>query len=352
MEFSSYANRFISAAAKQGYTKEEISELLSYAKNLHDLNLPIIYDQYHFSLLVGYDYPFILSLTNSTHSFYRHYEIPKKDGNMRPIDEPYPSLKEIQTWILDNILTPSAKKFVSPVAKAFIPKKSLIDNARFHKNKGCVVAMDIHDFFGSIHFKGVYGIFKKMGYTDSLCTLFARLCTYKDVLPQGAPTSSMLSNLFFWRTDEKIFNYCRKRKVMYTRYADDMIFSSDSIDVRRLIIYVTAQVEFARMEINEKKTKVMGRGRRQNVTGVVVNDKLQVSRQYRERVRQEVYYVHKYGIVEHMSRVKGLPAWIQTPQHYANHLYGKICFILQINPKDMEFQRHKAWLKQYIQDEL
>lgn len=78
-----------------------------------------------------------------------------------------------------------------------------------------------------------------------------------------------------------------------------MVFSSDDMDVSRLIAYVTMRVENFRMHINEAKTKVMGRVSRQNVTGVVVNDKLQVSRDYRMKIRQEMYFVQKYGLADH-----------------------------------------------------
>ena len=99
------------------------------------------------------------------------------------------------------------------------------------------------------------------------------------------------------------------------------------------------------MLINEDKTKVMGRGMRQNVTGVVVNDKLQVPRKYRDKIRQEVYYSQKYGLEQHMQRVNGLPASITKIEHYVRHLYGRINYVLQINPKDKEFLLYKEIIK-------
>lgn len=348
MDINKYIRDLKNAAFLQGFEEEQINQMTGYAIRLLKSNLPVVFDQEHFSLLVGYDYQYILALSNSVEYHYKHFEIPKKNGGNRSIDEPYPSLKEIQTWILRNILTPASKSFVSPVAKAFMPGKSLRDNARFHKNKKRVIALDIHDFFGSIHFGAVYGLFKRMGYSKSVSTLLTKVCMYQGSLPQGAPTSPMLSNLVFKPIDDAIYAYCQARKILYTRYADDMVFSSDDMNSHHLIAYVTMRVNLFRMEINEEKTKVMGKGMRQNVTGVVVNEKLQVSRSYRKRVRQEMFYAHKYGIANHFHRVKDIPAWIKTPVHYAHHLYGKICFILQINPRDEEFKMYKSWLGEQI----
>lgn len=348
MDIKTYIAKFSEVAQLQNLDTNRTKIYLSYAENLLNLGLPVIYDQEHFALLVGYDYSFILALSNAPECFYKQFDIPKKNGTTRTIDEPYPTLKEIQTWILENILTPASKHFVSPVAKAFMPGKSLRDNAKFHRNKECVIALDIHDFFGSIHFGIVYGAFKAMGYSSSVSALLSNLCVLNNSLPQGAPTSPMLSNIVFKPIDDGIFNYCSTRGIMYTRYADDMVFSSNDLDVAKLISYVKMRVGNFRMHINESKTKVMHRGSRQNVTGVVVNDKLQVPRTYRMKIRQEMFYVQKYGLAEHLDRAKDIPKWIQTPLHYAHHLYGKICFVLQINPNDGEFQFYKEFLKEQL----
>lgn len=209
MDIKQYNEKYTEVALKQGISEEEIKKNLSYANNLQKQSLPVFYDQEHFSRIVGYDYQYILGLSNAPELHYNHYEIPKRNGGSRPIDEPYPSLKEIQTWILENILTPASQTYVLPVAKAFMPGVSLRDNARFHRNKKQVVALDIHDFFGSIHSGSVYGVFHTMGYSVGVSTLLMKLCTFEDSLPQGAPTSPMLSNLVFAPIDKKIFHYCR-----------------------------------------------------------------------------------------------------------------------------------------------
>ena len=155
----------------------------------------------------------------------------------------------------------------------------------------------------------------------------------------------MLSNLMFYDLDEKIFRYCQKRNIRYTRYADDMTFSGNDIDVNKLISYVRMVVKTRHLELNEEKTRVMRRGCSQRVTGVVVNRKLQVPREFRDKVRQEVYYCIKFGFNDHMKRIT-LPDWITEVEHYQHHLLGKINYILQINPKDDEFVRYAKWVKE------
>ena len=346
MNFSAYTSQFRDAAQQIGLQENVIVALLSYAKKLNDQGLPIIYDQVHLSLLLGYDYEFLIALSNDAACFYKQYEILKKSGGSRLIEEPLPSLKEIQRWILEEILTPASNSMVSPVAKAFMPGKSLRENARFHKRKQKVVSLDITDFFPSIGFGAVLGLFHNMGYSKPVCVMLARLCTLNGKLPQGAPTSPMLSNLFFKKTDDIIFHYCRKRDILYTRYADDLVFSGNNLKPQHLISFVKMLLSSRHMNLNEKKTKVMGRGSRQFVTGVVVNDKMQVSREYRNKIRQEIYYYIKYGASSHFERIKHeLPAWINSPDLYLKHLLGKVYFVLQINPDDIVFKRYRDMLK-------
>lgn len=344
MDISIYCKQFSAAALKQGYDNEQISKFLKYANNLYKNNLPIIYDQEHFAYLAGYTYPYILMMSNNISNYYKSFEIPKHNGAKRHIEEPYPSLKAIQGWILKYILTPTSNKFVSKVAKGFMPGKNAKDGAKFHKNKKKVIALDIHDFFENVHYGAVYNVFKSLGYSKSVSTLLANLCTLHNSLPQGAPTSPMLSNFVFYNIDNAIFNYCNKRGIMYTRYADDMVFSSNSIDVKKLISYVEMRIETKGFSLNGQKTKIMSRGMRQSVTGIVVNDKLQVSRSYRNKIRQEMHYLHKYGVNEHLKKVKDVPSWISSPSLYIKHLLGKVNHVLNINPNDQEFRAYRMWL--------
>ncbi|MCQ2073394.1 MAG: reverse transcriptase family protein [Bacteroidaceae bacterium] len=280
MVFSEYKQQLFAFALSGGYTPEEAERLLSYAEKLISQGVPVIYNQDHLSRLLGYEYSYLLAVCNSQELCYKKYEIPKKNGGSRILEEPLPSLKEIQYWILKNILEPISSVKVSPAAKAFMPNKCLRDNARFHKSKNCIVALDLHDFFGSVHYGSVFTVFQSIGYTKQVCTMLANLCICHNALPQGAPTSPMLSNLVFKHLDDKIFSYCRRRNIMYTRYADDLTFSSNNLNASCVIKYIKMIVHTQGFRINDEKTKVMGKGMQQNVTGVIVRSCLNFSRKF------------------------------------------------------------------------
>lgn len=348
MDFSDYVVKFTKRASVAGYTDNEIAGLVEYASRLNDNGLPIIWDQEHLAALSGCQYEYLLAVSNAQDAHYRKYNIPKKSGGYRLLEEPYPTLKDIQNWILKNILITASKIMVSAVAKAYMPNHNLRDNARFHKNKKTVVALDLKNFFGNVSGLTVFYIFKDMGYNSEVSMMLEKLCTNQNHLPQGAPTSPMLSNMAFKKIDDKIFNYCRKNNILYTRYADDLTFSGDTVNTTRLISYVKMLVSTKGFSVNDEKTKVMGRGMRQTVTGVVVNDKMQVPREYRKKIRQEMYYTIKFGIDVSFTKRKDLPEWIKSPIDYAQHLYGKICHVIQINPYDKEFASYKLWMKENV----
>ena len=209
-----YIESFTTQAYQQGLSDTLIKNILLYRRKIVDCNCVVIYDQKHFSELVGYDYGYILSLSSNIENNYKEYSIPKKRGGVRKLEEPYPDLKDIQSWILRNVLVPASKKMVSPVAKAFIPKKNIRDNARFHKNHNIIVALDVEDFFSNIQYGSVYEIYITIGYSKAVATLLAKLCTYNGYLPQGAPTSPMLSNLVMKKVDDQLWTYCKNRKII------------------------------------------------------------------------------------------------------------------------------------------
>lgn len=345
MDFKEYRDAYTKASQTIGIPAEKLQELLKYAETLYNNSIPIIYDQRHFSKLVGYDYKYILSITNQSSSFYKEYSIPKRNGGKRVIHEPYPSLKEIQSWILKNILINSCSKFVSPVAKAYMRQQSVRDNARFHKGQKILLCLDLQDFFGSIPYIQVYNAFKQMGYNNSVATMLGNLCTLNDSLPQGAPTSPMLSNIVFKYYDDKIFEYCKNLNIRYTRYADDLTFSGD-FNPGKVISYIKRLLSKSCFKLNEDKTKITSQSRRQEVTGIVVNKIIQTSRTYRNQIRQEVYYIVKYGLEGHLSKI----LWKQSPIDYLHHLLGKINFTLMVNKQDSEMQKYYNYIKSILID--
>jgi RNA-directed DNA polymerase len=334
MDFSHYEDTFTKEATKMGYSPQDIENCLDYAETLFSNDAPVIYDSTHLSKLLGYKKEYLKKAALHSKYFYRDFEILKKNGNKRQISEPLPSLKEIQHWILKNILY---KRPVSPFAKAYKPNVSLIENLRFHKNQPKVFTLDLENFFPSITIESVEKVFFSLGYTKAVSDLLSRLCTRDGSLPQGAPTSPYLSNLIFEDADTNISEYCVKQKIRYTRYADDLSFSGD-FDENELLDKVTEAVAKLNFKINTSKTKLMTANQRQTVTGIVVNQKLQVVFHKRNELRQAMYYIQKFGIDEHREYKEIDQA------NFLEHLLGKISFVLQINPKDLEFIGYKSHL--------
>lgn len=334
-----YAKKFTTAAVASGYTPDEIHTLLEYAGNLFKQGFPIIFDQTHLSLLVGYRIEYLRKVSNAPSFFYRTFEIPKKNGGRREISEPLPSLKEVQRWILDNILYNIE---VSKYAKAFHKKRSIRSNAWFHLKKNIVLRIDITDFFGSIKFSKVYGVFSSMGYSTSVATMLANLCTLNNKLPQGAPTSPALSNIVFIAADKRISKFASAKHIRYTRYADDLTFSGD-FQPGMVVKFVRSVLEEYQFKINPKKTRVQRKQQRQLVTGVVVNEKMQAPREMRRKLRQSVYYIQKYGLPSHLKKTENDKA------NHIRHLLGIANFILFINPEDQEVKTYARLLSQYLE---
>lgn len=328
-DWESYASDFRKTARRAQRDQHYIRTCLAYAEPLVQAGLPIIYDGPHFCRLVGYLTQFVYGAANAPHGYYREFTIPKKNKGVRVISEPLPSLKEIQRWILDNILS---KIPVAAPAKAYVEGGSILENARFHRKQPLVVRIDLKDFFPSVRIEKVVAIFLSVGYCKPVATLLAKLCVYKGGLPQGAPTSPALSNLIFRLADRRLLKFAQKLGLRYTRYADDLTFSGN-IDVVSVLSFVRRVVSKEGLSINGEKTLVMKRGQRQVVTGVVVNEKMQVPRSTRHQLRQEVHYVRKFGPDAHIARQK-----IRN-KNYLDHLIGKVTHVLAINPRDDFFQQ-------------
>lgn len=313
-------------------------DFFKYSKNLFDKGLPIISSPLHFSMLVGMDHHYVCNMANGTKSFYRSFKIKKANGKMRTISEPLPDLKYVQSWVLENILEQCP---VSVYAKAFVKGRSIKSNARFHRSQPVVVTMDIKDFFPSITVFDVHDIFLNMGYLDKLSWFLANLCCYNKVLPQGAPTSPYLSNIRLINFDNEIDSYIKKKGIRYTRYADDLTFSGD-FNPHTLIHDISVMLYKNGFRLNASKTRVARKNTRQEVTGIVVNSHMQVSKKKRRNIRQQVYYIEKYGLDSHLDFIK------ETRSHYLNHLLGQINFALFVNPKDEEMHGYFDYIKSIL----
>lgn len=283
----------------------------------------------------------LYEISNHPQRHYRKAVIPKKTGGNRVLWIPDTELAIIQRRILRNVLE---ERPVSSYAAAYRRGQGLKDHAECHRNQKLLVKVDIHDFFGSISWMQVYQkAFPWYLFPPSVRNLLTNLCCFREALPQGAPTSPAISNLVMASFDESMGGWCEERQISYTRYCDDMTFSGE-FDPGMVIRKVSAYLEQMGMVLNRKKTRVYTRGSRQEVTGLTVNERVQVPRFYKKKLRQEWYYCKKYGVKEHIKALS-LEA---EPAAYLAGLMGKVQYVLQIDPENREFLQYRKEIQEEI----
>lgn len=237
---------------------------------------------------------------------YKKFYIEKRSGGVREIYSPNKKLKYILK-LLNIVFQELYKTNLS--AHGFIPNRSIKTNATRHVGKNYVLNIDLENFFPNIHQARVWKILqcKPFDFSQELANVIAGLVCYqtnnneKNFLPQGAPTSPILSNFICKRLDKNLLNLCKNRNIIYTRYADDITFSADYNVFNKdgdFIKQVFDIIKKENFKVNHKKTRLQGRGYRQEVTGVIVNDKLNVHRKYIKNLRALIYLVKKFGFEE------------------------------------------------------
>lgn len=244
---------------------------------------------------------------------YRRFRLPKKTGGQRLISAPMPRLKRAQYWVLDQIL---AKVALHDAAHGFRPGRSIVTNARPHVGQAVVLNLDLRDFFPSIGYARVKGVFVGLGYSEQVATVLALLCTETPTeevhvdgqryfvaagprcLPQGAPSSPQLTNLLCRRLDRRLQGAAAKLGFSYTRYADDLTFSGDEqarARLGKLLWRVKAIVADEGFTLHPDKQRVMRDSQRQEVTGIVVNERPTVDRATLKALRATIYQIERDG---------------------------------------------------------
>ena len=221
---------------------------------------------------------------------YARYRIPKKNGGEREIHAPCATLKTIQTLVNERILQPLG---AHDAAWGFVPGRSIAGNASCHVGKPIVACADIHSCFPSVGRGLVISVLRRdLGdrFSDTAILRLADIALAEGVLPTGAPTSPALLNRVLLRTDEILTDAAEKRGCAYTRYADDLVFSGGEEAVGLLGV-AKGVLRGIGLELDPKKTNVFRKGRRQCCTGLVVNEKVGVRRDYARRLRAAVHAV-------------------------------------------------------------
>lgn len=280
-------------------SKQDLADLISTAKNLlyQEETVPVKVKQ-----LTYYANPEL------SRNRYKRFAISKKSGGERVIHAPVKGLKSILrplNLILHCLYEPHK------AATGFVTDKSIVDNARAHVGKNYVLNLDLKDFFHSfdrnqVKMEFYYRYFKLNKKKEEVAFLLACLCTHpfeiegeiQTVLPQGSPTSPTLTNMLCRDLDRRLTGLAKRYNLTYTRYADDITFSSshniynDEVfdkELKRII------EEDQNLVINPKKTRLQKAGYRQEATGLIVNDKVNVRRRYVKQIRMWLYYWEKYG---------------------------------------------------------
>lgn len=236
---------------------------------------------------------YILFLQRKDKQYYK-FEIPKKGGGVREILAPNPSIKILQQK-LKYIMTLIYKPKYS--VHGYVNEKSIITNAKQHINKNYILNFDIENFFPSINFGRVRGVLKSFfGIGDKAATIIANICCFNNSLPQGAPTSPILSNMICFQLDKELQNLAKRSSCVYTRYADDITFSTTKKEFPKHIAYIednnvhlgtriVSLLEHNGFKINQKKTRLHKKHQQLSVTGIKVNEKLNVDRNYIKKIR-------------------------------------------------------------------
>ena len=263
---------------------------------------------------------------------YKSYVIKKRDGAKRFIFEPKPYLKETQKKILKQLLRWIRPE---PQAEGFRKRRSILTNSKRHVGSNILIKIDLKDFFPTITYQRVFGLFKSLGYTDTVSACLTHLVTYNGRLPIGAPTSPALSNLICRRLDFRFSKCGEKMNFNYSRYADDIAISSERRDLNRYIPFFTSIIKDEGFDINQKKLRVCRKNERQKLTGIIVNKKPNIDRREIKKLRAVIYNCKREALLpqKKLWAKKIMKDKDITMDKFKASLYGKINFVAMVNPK-------------------
>jgi len=275
---------------------------------------------------------------------YVHFKMIKKSGGFRKISAPKPRLKRLQYWILENILN---KVAVSEETHGFVSKKSIVTNAIPHIGKAVVINCDLENFFPTLNYARVKGLFKSLGYSAEVATILAILTTEAEqkrvsldgeelflyrgerYLPQGSPASPMISNLICRKLDKRMSGIAKSLDFTYTRYADDMTFSShEYTKINKMMFWIRGITKEEGFILHPNKTKIMKKGSSHEVTGVVVNEKLSINAKELKRFRALLYQIDQSGL-------EG-KSWNGKSENLMASIWGYANFIKMVDAKKGE----------------
>lgn len=348
---------FRKQAKADGHSKEFIDVTVAYARVLIKNKVPVIFSTKHLALLIGMQPSYLRYIINNRDDQYHHFKIEKRrqykgqEKKYRDIMAPSEALKAIQQWINTYILQ---QVKLHNKCRGFRKGLSIRDNALPHAKKKYIFKADLLKFFNTINEKRVYGVFRSLGYHPNLARDLAILCTAQQephywndlkpkevarlgeliddrlpVLPQGAPTSPALANIIATRMDMRLDKLAKKRKLVYTRYADDLCFSSNKVIPPRGLIEKI--IEDEGLFVNDAKVNLYKRGVKQYVTGLTITHGVHVSKKYRKDIYMHLYYAQKYGPEQHLKWLEKKKKLDDRKYAFRDWLFGRIAFVYSVS---------------------
>lgn len=267
--------------------------------------------------------------------FYRSFEIPKRRGGARKIDAPYPILAGVQQALVHDLRN---RCDVSEHAYAYCRRRSAVMHASSHLGCEELLTVDIENFFGSITRQQIHQTLLESNLDTSYAHIASLVSTLQGVLPQGAPTSPLLSNVVFNALDVRFARLAAHLGIVYTRYADDLAFSGKNIP-RNLPGLIDEILSSKGYRLNPAKTMLKVKGAKKIITGVSISTGVpKAPRRFVRSVRAEVHYVEK-----NLGRFSSLSSI--DPLTY-ERILGKLNYWLQIEPNNVYASRKKEILSE------
>lgn len=298
--------------------------LAEYAQRLECSSVPVIFEIEHLSKLLGMEFSLVSRMTGASNLFYRQFSLKKKSG-VRIIESPYPKLAYVQQWIKSHILE---GRPVSSNSLAYVQGRSHIENAKRHIGSKELLKIDLVNFFGHIQFSAIKSIFTDCGYSGKVSHQLAKLCTFSGRLPQGAPTSPIISNLVLLKFDQKLQIMSKKYELVYTRYADDLCFSGYGIS-DEFYSLVKVEIESKGFVVNQSKSGFIRGNQRKIITGLLVSDSgVRVPKKKRREYRKQAHYMLKNGIDQLNGNLDLLNPF------YIDEVIGRGQYILSVEPNN------------------
>ena len=344
LELQAASNKYRKQVWRYFYgRKKNLSKYLEQYQN-HELNaLWLLSIEKPAELSLFLDTPFYCLERLINNPTYKFYQVEKKKGGKREIYAPNDELKKVQKKL--NYYLQASYLCIKPEeAHGFVinpgylgAKCNIVENARVHTHKKYVLNIDLKDFFSNISGKQVWSIFSShpFNYNEQISTALTLLTTYEGKLPTGAPTSPVISNVVCLKLDAELKEFCSEHLLNYSRYADDLTFSTESPISDDILLDIINLIKNNGFFINEKKLRVRSSNRKQIVTGIIVNEKVNVDRTLLRKIRAMLHDFSRNGLHHATQKHFKLIGFVDKKYQvqFINRLQGYINFVGQVRGK-------------------